>query len=412
MRNSMLVFGSPAIEEDEVQEVVATLRSGWLGTGPRVTQFEEAFRAYTGAKHAIALNSCTAGLHLALVVAGLRPGDEVITTPLTFCATANAVIHAGGRPVFVDVDPVTMNMDPNRIEDAITPRTRVLLPVHFAGRPCPMDAILDIARRHDLIVIEDAAHCIEGWHRGRKVGNIGDITCFSFYVTKNIVTGEGGMVTTNRDVWAERIKMYGLHGMSKDAWKRYSDEGYRHYQVLFPGFKYNMMDLQAAIGLHQMKRIGRYLARREEIWARYDEAFADLPVVRPAGPDPETVHARHLYTLLVDAERTGFSRDDFQQQLYERRIGTGIHFISLHQHDYYRKTYGYRPSDFPQARSISDRTLSLPMSAKLTDGDVDDVIQTVRALLSRKPMKEAPPEAAAEPMEANRGSQPLAGAAV
>ncbi len=381
IRKKMLIFGNPSIEEDEIEEVSKTVRSGWLGTGPKVHQFERTFQEYIGAPYALALNSCTAGLHLALVVAGLRPGDEVITTPLTFCATANAIIHAGGRPVFVDVEKDSGNIDPNRIEEALTPRTRVILPVHFAGRPCHMDAIMEIARKNNLMVVEDAAHCIEGWYKGRKIGTIGDMTCFSFYVTKNIVTGEGGMVTTHKEGWADKIKMYGLHGMSKDAWKRYSDDGFKHYQVIFPGFKYNMMDIQASIGIHQMKRVDQYLKRREEIWERYDTAFADLPAMLPPPPEPDTKHARHLYTLLLDIDRTKTSRDDFQKRLYEMNIGTGIHFVSLHLHDYYRKTYGYQPDDFPHAKFISDRTVSLPLSAKLSEDDVEDVVVSVTKLL-------------------------------
>lgn len=381
-RNSFLVFGSPAIEEAEIEAVARTIRSGWLGTGPRVGEFEDTFRRFTGARHALALNSCTAGLHLCLMCLELQPGDEVITTPLTFCATANAVIHAGGKPVFVDVELDTMNIDPEKIERAITPRTRAIIPVHFAGRPCNMDAIMDIARRHHLPVIEDAAHCIEGVYKGRKVGNIGDATVFSFYVTKNIVTGEGGMVTTNHQDWADRIKVLGLHGMSKDAWKRYSDEGFKHYQVLYPGFKYNMMDIQAAIGLEQMKRIEPYHRRRQQIWNRYNEAFSDLPLILPAPPEPDTVHALHLYTPLLDLSRVNLTRDDFQQRLHERNIGTGVHFISLHLHDYYRRTFGFQPNDFPNAQFISDRTLSLPLSAKLTDADVQDVVDAVRSSLS------------------------------
>jgi dTDP-4-amino-4,6-dideoxygalactose transaminase len=233
-RKDYLIFGSPLIEEPEIEEVVQTLRSGWLGTGPKVEKFEDIFKEYTGAKFAMALNSCTAGLHLAMLASGVGPGDEVITTPLTFASTANAVIHTGARPVFVDIRKDTQNINPNGIENAITANTKAIIPVHLAGRPCDMDAIMDIARKHDLIVIEDAAHCIEGWYKGEKIGNIGDMTCFSFYVTKNIVTGEGGMVTTNNEEWANKIKMYGLHGLSKDAWKRYSDDGFVHYQVIYP----------------------------------------------------------------------------------------------------------------------------------------------------------------------------------
>jgi dTDP-4-amino-4,6-dideoxygalactose transaminase len=380
-REKYLIFGSPLIEEPEIQEVVDTLRSGWLGTGPKVAKFEDIFKEYTGAKYAMALNSCTAGLHLAMVVTGIRSGDEVITTPMTFCSTANAIIHTGATPIFVDVEKGTMNIDPEKIEEAITPRTRAIIPVHFGGRPCNMNAIMDIAQRHDLIVIEDAAHCIEGWYKGKKIGNIGDMTCFSFYVTKNIVTGEGGMVTTNREVWADKIKMYGLHGLSKDAWRRYSDEGFIHYQVLFPGFKYNMMDIQASLGIHQMKRIDKYLKRRKAIWEKYNSAFSKLPVSCPAQPEKNTVHARHLYTLLIDTDKIKKTRDNVQQELHELNIGTGIHFISLHLHDYYRKTYDFKPDDFPNAKFISDRTISLPLSAKLTDGDVGDVIEAVRKVV-------------------------------
>lgn len=369
-----MIFGSPLIEEPEIQEVVKTLRSGWLGTGPKVAKFEDIFKEYTGAKFAMALNSCTAGLHLSMLVSGIGNGDEVITTPLTFCSTANAIIHTGATPIFVDVEKETMNIDPVRIEEAITPRTKAIIPVHIAGRPCNMAAIMDIAKRHNLIVIEDAAHCIEGWYKGKKIGNIGDITCFSFYVTKNIVTGEGGMVTTNKEVWADKIKMYGLHGLSKDAWRRYSDEGFVHYHVIFPGFKYNMMDIQASLGIHQMKRIDKYLKRRQEIWEMYNEAFSDLSVICPSEPEKNTVHARHLYTLLIDIDNIKKSRDDIQQALHELNIGTGIHFISLHLHDYYRKTYGFKPDDFPNAKFISERTISIPLSAKLSDEDVEDVI--------------------------------------
>jgi dTDP-4-amino-4,6-dideoxygalactose transaminase len=246
-----------------------------------------------------------------------------------------------------------------------------------------MDRIMDIAERHDLQVIEDAAHCIEGVYRGRKIGTIGDMTCFSFYVTKNITTGEGGMVVTDNEEWADKIKIYALHGMSKDAWKRYSDEGFKHYEVIYPGYKYNMMDIQASLGLHQLRRIGTYFRRREEIWRRYDEAFSDLPVQVPHPVGPDVIHGRHLYTLLLDIDRIGMTRDEFQQALHRMNIGTGIHYRSIHLHEYYRRAYGFRPEDFPNARYISDRTVSLPLSAKLSDEDVDDVIQSVRHILNR-----------------------------
>lgn len=383
VRESFLVFGCPALEEAEIQEVVATLRSGWIGTGPRVARFEESFRSYIGARHALALNSCTAALHLSMIAAGVGPGDEVITTPHTFAATANAVVHTGATPVFVDVDRRTQNIDPSLIEAAITPRTRVILPVHFAGRPCDMDPILEVARRRGLSVIEDAAHAIEAVYHGRHAGTLGDAACFSFYVTKNLVTGEGGMVTTPHDDWAEKIQMYGLHGLSKGAWKRYSDEGFVHYQVLYPGFKYNMTDMQAALGIHQLARIEEYARRRKEIWDRYDAAFADLPAVTPAPEEPGTRHARHLYTLLLDVERLPVGRDAVVEELKEEGIGTGIHFISLHLHPYYQDRFGFAPEEFPNARHISERTMSLPLSARLDDRDVQDVIDAVRKVLLR-----------------------------
>lgn len=381
VRSDFLVFGKPRIEEAEIQEVIDCLRSGWISTGPRVGKFEALFREFIGCEHALALNSCTAGLHLALLAAGVKPGDEVITSPMTFAASANTVIHCGGVPVFVDVDPHTGLMDVSQIEAKITAKTKAIMPVHYCGRPCDMDAIMAIARRRNLIVIEDAAHAIETWYHGKKVGNIGDFTVFSFYVTKNIITGEGGIVTTNNSEWAQQIKILGLHGMSKDAWKRYSNEGFKHYQILYPGYKYNLMDLQAALGLHQLQRVNEWLKIREQVWNSYDVAFRDLPVQLPAPAEPDTVHARHLYTPLLELERLRVDRDTVLQALQRENIGIGIHFISLHLHEYYRKTFGYQPEDFPNARKISERTLSLPLSPALSDQDVNDVIVAVRRVL-------------------------------
>jgi len=382
IRDQYLVFGAPAIGEPEINEVVDSLRSGWLGTGPKVAKFEEIFRQYVGSKYAMAVNSCTAGLHLSMLVAGLKPGDEVITTPMTFCATVNSIIHTGATPVLVDCDRETMLIDPQRIEEAITPRTRAILPVHLCGRPCNMDAIMDIANRHHLLVIEDAAHAVETVYKGRKIGNIGHLTAFSFYVTKNVVTGEGGMVTTNNPDFADKIKVFALHGMSKDAWRRFSDEGYKHYQVVYPGFKYNMMDLQAAIGLHQLARVEENLKRRNEIWQTYNEAFADLPIGLPAPDELDTIHARHLYTLMIDKERCGVSRDEFMQKMHQMNIGTGVHYIGVHLHPYYRERFGYLPEDFPNATWFSERTVSVPLSVKLSADDIEDVIRAVRITLS------------------------------
>lgn len=384
-KKPFLVFGAPLIESAEIREVVASLRSGWLGTGPKVARFEKDFAAYKGVPQAAALSSCTAALHVSLLSAGLKPGDEVITTPMTFCATVNAIIHAGATPVLADIDPVTMNIDPAQIEARLSPRTRAILPVHFAGRPCDMDAIMGIAARHDLKVIEDCAHAIESEYKGRKTGTIGDFGCFSFYVTKNIVTGDGGMALARREADLGRIKTLGMQGMSKDAWKRFSDEGYKHYQVVECGFKYNMMDLQAAIGIHQLQRIERYWLRRQEIWERYNDAFWDLPIGLPAEPEADTRHAFHLYTIQVDEARAGVHRDAFLQAMTAARIGVGVHYLSVPEHPYYRESYGWRPEDYPHALRVGRQTVSLPLSARMTDDDVEDVIDAVRSIL-RKPI--------------------------
>jgi dTDP-4-amino-4,6-dideoxygalactose transaminase len=331
----------------------------------------------------VGLNSCTAGLHLACVVLGLQPGDEVITTPMTFCATVNAIVHAGAVPVLADVDPRTMNIDPAEVRRHITPRTRALLPVHFAGRPCDMDALMAIAREHGLKVIEDCAHAIETEHRGRKAGTIGDLGVLSFYSTKNIVTGEGGMVLTRDENLARRVKRAGLHGMSADAWKRFTDDGYKHYDVEEIGFKYNMMDLQAAIGMHQVTRVEAYWQRRQEIWQRYLREFADLPLELPAPWPEHERHALHLFTILVDPARCGASRDDLLMRLHRRNIGTGVHYRSIPNMTVYRQRFGWRPEDYPHSQRIGDQTLSLPISAKLTDADVSDVIAAVRDALGR-----------------------------
>lgn len=381
-KDKFLVFGAPAIEDAEIQEVVASMTSGWLGTGPKVAKFEQSFASYKNAQNAVAVNSCTAALHLSILAAGLKPGDEVITTPLTFCATINAILHAGAIPVLADVDPGTMNIDPEQIQAKITAKTRAILPVHFAGRPCDMDAITQITQKHDLKLIEDCAHAIETEYKGRKAGTFGDFGCFSFYVTKNVVTGEGGMILSRREEDAARVKVLGLHGMSKDAWKRFGDEGYKHYQVVECGFKYNMMDLQAAIGIHQLQRVDAYWLRRQEIWQRYNRAFADLPITRPADPEPETRHAYHLYTLLVDEAKTGISRDQFLNQMTAENIGVGVHYLSIPEHPYYQQTFGWKLEDYPNAMSIGQQTVSLPLSAKLTDSDVEDVILAVSRIIN------------------------------
>lgn len=381
-KDRFLVFGSPAIEDAEIQEVVATMKTGWLGTGPKVMGFENEFKAYKGSPYAVAVNSCTAALHLSILAAELKPGDEVVTTPMTFCATVNAIIHAGATPVLADVDPLTMNIDPAKVEAKITPKTQAILPVHFAGRPCDMDALCALAERHNLKLIEDCAHAIETEYKGRKAGTFGDFGCFSFYVTKNITTGEGGMILARRQEDANRLKILGLHGMSKDAWKRFSDSGYKHYQVVEVGFKYNMMDLQAAIGIHQLERVAPYWHRRQQIWQRYNQAFADLPITVPADPEPETIHGYHLYTILVDEAKAGISRDAFLGAMTAENIGIGVHYQSFPEHPVYQERFGWRPEDYPNAMRIGRQTVSLPISAKLTDADVEDVIAGVKKCLA------------------------------
>lgn len=380
-KDNFLVFGSPRIEQAEIDEVVASMEAGWLGTGPKVAQFEKDFTAYLGNGAAAACNSCTAALHLSLVALGLQPGDEVITTPMTFCASINAIIHAGATPVLADIDPVTMNIDPDCIREKITERTKAILPVHFAGRSCDMDSIMTIAKEHDLKVVEDCAHAIETTYKGQHAGTFGDFGCFSFYVTKNICTGEGGMVVARTEEDIKNIKILGLHGMSADAWKRFSDEGYKHYQVVHAGFKYNMMDLQAAIGIHQLKRIEEYYVRRCEIWDMYQEAFKTLPVGQPAPEETDTRHARHLYTLMIDPVACGVDRDDFLVRMTKENIGAGVHYLSIPEHPYYRDRFGWKLEDTPHAVAIGRQTISLPLSAKLTDDDVADVIKAVKICL-------------------------------
>ncbi|MFH1255823.1 MAG: DegT/DnrJ/EryC1/StrS family aminotransferase [Candidatus Diapherotrites archaeon] len=378
-----IVFGKPKIEDDEIEEVVDSLKTGWLGTGPKTQAFEKKFREYIGCRHAIAVNSCTAAMHLSLIAAGVGNGDEVITSPITFAATANTIVHVGAKPIFVDVNKDSMNIDEDAIESAITKKTKAILPVHFAGRPCEMDRIIEIAEKHGLNVIGDAAHAIESTKNGKKIGNVGASACFSFYVTKNITTGEGGMVTTNNDEWAEKIRVMSLHGISADAWERYSWNGFKHYQVLYPGFKYNMTDLQAALGIHQLKRIEKNWKIRKKIWESYQEQLSGLPLILPKEPEEDSKHSFHLYTPLLDIDMLGISRDEFQQMLHKRGIGTGIHFISLHLHPYYKENFNYGENDFPNAKFISDRTISLPLSPALKEQEVEHIITNVKRILKK-----------------------------
>lgn len=382
-RTTFLPFHQPSIDESEIQSVTDVLRSGWLTMGRKTFEFEEMFALRVGAKYAIAVNSCTAGLHLALDALGIGAGDEILTSVYTFTSTAAVATHLGAVPVLVDVSPDTFNLDPEQLERKITPRTRAIVPVHLAGIPCPMDEVLDIAARHDLRVIEDAAHALPARYKGRMIGAIGDITAFSFYATKNMTTGEGGMVTTDRPEWAERMRARRLHGITRDAWKRYSSEGSWFYEVNYPGYKCNMTDVAAALGLQQLRKLDRFHGTRTYYAGLYRTGLGDLPELTLPETPPWAEHAWHLYILQLNLERLTINRDQFIEALRERQIGTSVHFIPLHLHPYYRDTFGYRPEDFPCALSAYERSVSLPLYPRMTEADVWDVIRAVRDIVER-----------------------------
>jgi dTDP-4-amino-4,6-dideoxygalactose transaminase len=378
-----LQFHQAWLDEDEINEVVDTLRSGWLTTGPKTHRFEEDFKAYIGCKHAIGLNSCTAGLHLALVAMGFKPGDEVITTPLTFPATVNVVLHQNLRPVFVDIEEGTLNMDVRKIEEKVGRNTRAIIPVHFAGHACDMDAIDHIARKHNLAIIEDAAHALETGYKGKKIGNLGNPTAFSFYATKNITTGEGGMLTTNDDAMAEKIRMMRLHGLSKDAWKRYGKEGFSHWELHVAGYKYNMADINAALGIHQLKKVNRFLEIRKRYVAMYDDAFRGVPELETLQTHGYTQHAHHIYVIMLRLEQLTLTRDQFLNAIQAEGIGVAVHFSALHLQPLYMKEFGTKPEDLPVATHFSERILSLPLYPKMSTADVERVIHTVTKLIAR-----------------------------
>lgn len=382
-RATFLPFFRPWIDEREIDEVVDTLRSGWLTMGPKTIQFEQKFAAEVGAKHALAVNSCTAGLHLALDVAGIQPGDEVITTPYTFAATANVVLHLRARPVLVDVLPDTMTMDPGQLEKAMTSRTRAVVPVHMAGYPCDLDAIRDIAQRHGALVIEDAAHALPTRYKGRLVGSLSDMTVFSFYAGKNITTGEGGMVTTESDRFADLLRTRRLHGISRDAWKRYTSEGSWYYEVDYPGYKYNMTDLNAALGLRQLEKLSMFHAVRHYYAGVYQLGLGDMPEIALPPPAPDLGHAWHLYVVQLELARLAITREQFVNELHAQNIGTSVHFIPLHVHPYYRNLFGYQPEDFPNTWHAYRRAISLPLYPRMSEADVWDVVRAVRGIVER-----------------------------
>ena len=375
-RSEFLPFAPPLIGEDEIAEVVAALRSGWITTGPRAKLFEADFARYLGAPGALALNSCTAALHTALTTLGVGPGDEVITTPMTFAASVNVIEHVGARPVLVDVEPDTLNIDPARIAGRLTQRTRVILPVHYAGHPVNLDAIRELVQGRDVTVVEDAAHALPARYQGRPIGAGSNPVAFSFYATKNLTTGEGGMLTGDPE-FLERARVVSLHGMSRDAWKRYDKGGKWQYDVLLPGFKYNMPDIQAAIGLGQLRKLDGFAVRRQEVVAAYNRAFQEEPALETPTARPDVEHAWHLYVLRLRPELLRIDRDQVIEELTQRNIGTSVHFIPIHLHPYYRDKYDYRPDTFPVAYSNYVRMLSLPLNLRLTDADVGDVIEAV-----------------------------------
>ena len=377
---SFIPFHVPQVDDEEISSVVETLKSGWLTTGVKVKRFEEEFARYLGSAHAIAVNSCTAALHLALEALGIEEGDEVIVPTMTFTATAEVVLYFQAKPVLVDCRPDTFNIDRDGVERAITAKTKAIIPVHFGGQPCDMASIVEIARRNKLFVVEDAAHALPAKYRGQTIGTIGDITCFSFYATKTITTGEGGMATTENPEWAARMRMMSLHGISHDAWKRYTKEGSWYYEVLSPGFKYNLTDIGAAIGIEQLKKCDKFGAARTRIASAYNERFSDLPGIQIPFCDPDIQHAWHLYVIQLEPQRLTINRDQFIEALKDRGIGTSVHFIPLHLHPYYRDKFGYAANDFPNASEIYQRIISLPIYPKMTDANIEQVSEAVRSI--------------------------------
>jgi len=378
-----LPFHVPLIEDEDVRAVVEVLKSGWITTGPKAKAFEEAFAQHIGARHALAVNSCTAALHLSLEAIGLKEGDEVLVPTLTFTATAEVVAYFRAKPVLVDSEPCYFNLDIHDAQKKVTPKTRAIIPVHFAGHPCDMEAIADLAEAHHLRVIEDAAHALPARYKGRTIGTLSPLTAFSFYATKTITTGEGGMVTTDDDALASRISLMRLHGMSRDAWKRYRAEGSWRYEVLEAGYKYNLTDIQAALGLVQLAKCDTMWRRRAALAERYNQGLSSLEAFRIPQVAPDVQHAWHLYVVLVEPKVLRIHRDQVIEELRQRGIGTAVHFIPLHLHPYYQRVWGYRPGQFPVAESYFERCISLPIYPGMSDGDVDRVVESLKDIASK-----------------------------
>ncbi len=381
MSETFLPFSRPSISRAAIDDVVACLESGWITTGPRVAQFTEALKDYLGAPYVLPLASATAGLHLTLLAMGIKPGDEVITTPMTFAATLNTIVLAGAKPVLVDIEPDTLNINLNEVEDAITDKTRVIMPVHFAGLPVDLDHLYEIADRHDLRVIEDAAHAIGAEYKGKRIGSRGDTQVFSFHPNKNMTTGEGGCVATQDEELARKIGLLRFHGIDRESWNRYGKSGNQDYEIVLPGYKYNMMDIQAAIGLHQLKELDQFILRREELANRYQEALIDWPQwTLPGNPPYPHRHAWHLYTPLLNEVTAKMNRDEFMQTMKEKNIGTGLHYRAVHLYPFYRERFGFKEGDFPHAEYVSERIVSLPLFPAMTDADHDRVLDVMYSI--------------------------------
>ena len=377
MKDKFLPYFQPLIGEEEIREVIDTLKSGWLSTGPKAMKFEELIARYVGANYAVAVNSGTAALHLSLIALGIKKGDEVITTPFTFAATGNVIIHVGAKPVLVDIKRDTYNIDPEKIKEAITPQTKAIMPVHYAGQPCDMKAIIEIAQDHNLYVIEDAAHAIGAEYEDKKIGTFSSLTCFSFYATKNMTTGEGGAASTDDEKLAERLRTLRLHGMSRDAWKRYSAAGSWYYEVEDCGWKYNMTDIQASLGIHQLKKLDSFIEARRKYVQIYNEEFSKLKGITIPYEKPSVKHVYYLYPILLE----GFNRDEFIERMREKEIGCNVHFIPLHLHPFYRKEFRFKKGDFPNAEWVYQREVSLPLYPKMSEEDVWRVIGAVKEIL-------------------------------
>jgi dTDP-4-amino-4,6-dideoxygalactose transaminase len=377
MRDTFLPFAKPSLGEEEISELVDSLRSGWITTGPKTEKFTEEFRRYVGGRYASALSSATAGLHLAVLAHGIGRGDEVITTPMTFAATLNVVELAGATPVLADIDRRHLNIRVEEIERKITARTRAIIPVHYVGQPCDLDPILDLAKKHRLAVIEDAAHAAGAEYRGRRIGSFPTTSVFSFHPNKNITTGEGGMVVTSDEEVFEKVSLLKFHGMDRNAWKRFAKSGSPRYDIAMPGYKYNMMDIQAALGLHQLPKLDGFIEKRRQMALAYQADFREAPFILPEAVPWPARHAWHLYAPLVDLERLSIDRDRFMAELKERNIGCGLHYSAAHEFSFYRTKYGWRPEDFPEAHFVSERIVSLPLFPDMSESDRGDVVEAV-----------------------------------